>query len=176
MRRTLFSFNLGIERLIFSSSVASACASNSFLFQSRNREAYLFKDRMLNSHLPVISFQSRNREAYLFKSAKNPAGQWLGITFQSRNREAYLFKYKCVRWRRRCYVVSISESRGLSFQGNRAVPTPFRLARFNLVIERLIFSSLGGVPPVPSRAGFNLVIERLIFSRLIGETGGIQGI
>ncbi len=39
------------------------------MFQSRNRESYLFKfDPQLEVGVPSQKFQSRNRESYLFKS------------------------------------------------------------------------------------------------------------
>ena len=88
-------------------------------FQSRNREAYLFKaytatvnghvvgsfnlvieklifSRQNNGGTPQsitrVKFQSRNREAYLFKTFVPNTGVLERDGFQSRNREAYLFK------------------------------------------------------------------------------------
>ena len=87
------------------------------VFQSRNRESYLFKCfKKSLVGLPAREFQSRNRESYLFKGGVQDffrgenAGFNLGIEnlifsskhgyyykdrwlpFQSRNRESYLFK------------------------------------------------------------------------------------
>ena len=64
------------------------------MFQSRNRESYLFKEsEPARKPTTEISFQSRNRESYLFKLTDS----WYIMNeylFQSRNRESYLFKYR----------------------------------------------------------------------------------
>ena len=120
-----------------------------FLFQSRNRESYLFKVESFIVYIKIGLFQSRNRESYLFKyqsKASLPSGftqrfnlvieslifsrksleapTTRGRQFQSRNRESYLFK------------------RGNLEQAER------NLHRFNLVIESLIFSSVNVVSRV----------------------------
>ena len=90
------------------------------MFQSRNRESYLFKLGAIIVMLKALrSFQSRNRESYLFKSRTQLAADTHIILFQSRNRESYLFKHK---------VGSVLFAAFISF---------------NLVIENLIFSRLG---------------------------------
>ena len=110
-------FNLVIENLIFSSLGRRTVSICSGLFQSRNRESYLFKQAHFSEGLAVaIVFQSRNRESYLFKSvsvSRRVKSSWSfnlvienlifsrftpnrertkAIRFQSRNRESYLFK------------------------------------------------------------------------------------
>ena len=112
------------------------------MFQSRNRESFLFKYRNLitqmmsnlrfnlvieslffsrshHSHhsLRPNLFQSRNRESFLFKSRFWMAMAIQSITFQSRNRESFLFK-----------------------MGRKNSPYE-TILRFNLVIESLFFSS-----------------------------------
>ena len=90
------------------------------MFQSRNRDAFLFKDlvsvrsapdtlhrfnlviEMLFFSRPKMqplkhrwgtTFQSRNRDAFLFKITSAGA-RWMldNLSFQSRNRDAFLFK------------------------------------------------------------------------------------
>ena len=92
------------------------------MFQSRNRESYLFKDRTGGHHLSQQgTFQSRNRESYLFKEEDLPLQKAVDeMKFQSRNRESYLFK-----------------------QGHSVMLSQTDHLCFNLVIENLIFSSQG---------------------------------
>ena len=114
------SFNLVIESLIFSRwwTFGSDCALGWDLFQSRNRESYLFKDihiwwetaKCVSFNLVIESlifssatsatsatlrygFQSRNRESYLFKIRQAFTDVGNALKFQSRNRESYLFKF-----------------------------------------------------------------------------------
>ena len=63
-------FNLGIEKLFFS--------SLRMLFMIR---------------LPIMLFQSRNRETFLFKGAAISPDDLSGFLFQSRNRETFFFKH-----------------------------------------------------------------------------------
>ena len=117
---TQLSFNLVIENLIFSSLRFFALRkyARTHVFQSRNRESYLFKYEKgrVASYL-YVAFQSRNRESYLFKqkqqgccdnpvesfnlvienlifssSTENVPTSQVPVSFQSRNRESYLFK------------------------------------------------------------------------------------
>ena len=138
------------------------------MFQSRNRESFLFKLSLLfssNSNwacfnlvienlffsrqwsmrrwFMLMRFQSRNRESFLFKTTPRIIiTAWIPVKFQSRNRESFLFK---------------AQGGYCGYQMRNS---------FNLVIENLFFSSLlclCGLPRLPS---FNLVIENLFFSRL----------
>ena len=138
------------------------------MFQSRNRESYLFKrSEGVEVDDTAFLFQSRNRESYLFKteiellaeradqcfnlvienlifsSALRNAFVYAFCLFQSRNRESYLFKFsKIVRFSCACVC-------------------------FNLVIENLIFSRTAFAALTPTlEQCFNLVIENLIFSRI----------
>ena len=112
-------FNLVIEMLFFSSIRAQrrAVGDQPFKFQSRNRDAFLFKDGSpCDRARRSDQFQSRNRDAFLFKFKVAALGLGLFIQFQSRNRDAFLFK--CVG------------------TGGPHI----ELNSFNLVIEMLFFS------------------------------------
>ena len=110
-------------------------------FQSRNRDAFLFKKAFRLSFASYLSrFQSRNRDAFLFKSwSKNSVpirrsrfnlviemlffSSWTPLfarmpekEFQSRNRDAFLFKATAKAHNKRVHM------------------------GFNLVIEMLFFS------------------------------------
>ena len=111
-------FNLVIERLLVSSEKKPIVSCHSVLFQSRNREAFGFKEadgggwkaqketsfnlvierllvsseRELTHTIGGSQFQSRNREAFGFKDKVGAANARLLDTFQSRNREAFGFK------------------------------------------------------------------------------------
>ena len=113
-------FNLVIEMLFFSSREEVGLAGTTVLFQSRNRDAFLFKRPLLFFWLTqwlLLMFQSRNRDAFLFKETATSLtlkgfqsfnlviemlffSSGYGITlpspgihtFQSRNRDAFLFK------------------------------------------------------------------------------------
>ena len=114
-------------------------------FQSRNRDAFLFKHRGERfSRDRNQWFQSRNRDAFLFKSNKIAGGMgtktkgfnlviemlffsserrdrtdaWADRWFQSRNRDAFLFK------------------------SSRRLKSARSQWSFNLVIEMLFFSSI----------------------------------
>ncbi len=111
------------------------------LFQSRYREAWRFKMIFVCSMSDLFQFQSRNREACRFKSEGVPPVSW---------------------WEK----VSISESRGLSFQvldidiAMRWIHFPFpsryrEACRFKQI--RRIFTSV-------LMSCFDLVIERLVVS------------
>ena len=68
-RGPIISFNLGIEMLFVSSAISRAFIPSISQFQSRNRDAFRFKDN--NNNLFRIEspfeFQSRNRDAFRFK-------------------------------------------------------------------------------------------------------------
>ena len=68
-------FNLVIENLIFSSIAHTSKRPPSRVFQSRNRESYLFKGTSKARSRKGCRFQSRNRESYLFKIKKSP--EWI---------------------------------------------------------------------------------------------------
>ena len=88
-------FNLVIEMLFFSRANTGSIQSNGFImFQSRNRDAFLFKrrHRACGSDYGCQWFQSRNRDAFLFKFYSLQANETRIIAFQSRNRDAFLFK------------------------------------------------------------------------------------
>ncbi len=138
-------FNLVIEILFFSSSTAQyGRLPLSFLFQSRNRDTFLFKIILSISKSPLVVrfnlvieilffsslrqtapmqrltlnlFQSRNRDTFLFKGAEAYLANVRNFKFQSRNRDTFLFK-------------------SFALLLVRFVPTGF-----NLVIEILFFSS-----------------------------------
>ena len=90
--------------------------------------------------------------------------------FQSRYQAASHFRELPV-WHSNpsAHIVSISLSSGFSFQEVKPPGPQPRVARFNLVIERLLISGairqrrVGRVQP-----GFNLVIERLLISGIDG--------
>ena len=98
--------------------------------------------------LSCVLFQSRYREAFHFRSPF----AWrrrIRPTFQSRYREAFHFRATCFELAAVTRIVSISLSRGFSFQG-KARPKRITICiSFNLVIERL-FSS-GKNPPLNLR-------------------------
>ena len=89
------SFNLVIEMLFFSRLVSFHVAGVvSFAkFQSRNRDAFLFKRAVCCQAERVGMFQSRNRDAFLFKQSFIGLCQDDAAMFQSRNRDAFLFKF-----------------------------------------------------------------------------------
>ena len=64
-----YGFNLVIEMLFFSSFHWGPFISGTLLmFQSRNRDAFLFKPTPSDNNAPSFQeFQSRNRDAFLFK-------------------------------------------------------------------------------------------------------------
>ena len=62
-------FNLAIERLFISGDDMSAEKLDGFLFQSRNREAFHFRQSIAEGMpVPALMFQSRNREAFHFRT------------------------------------------------------------------------------------------------------------
>ena len=167
------SFNLVIEMLFFSSRYTEPlCDNTNRMFQSRNRDAFLFKLRrfLMSSTIPIgfnlviemlffssdvpgapeapfLLFQSRNRDAFLFKpQADDP--YFSVISFQSRNRDAFLFKD--IRHLSSWKLITIEwfQSRNRDaflFKPEQWEPANVRqldLPRFNLVIEMLFFSSL----------------------------------
>ena len=163
------------------------------LFQSRNRDTFLFKWAALQSaaysklvsisqsryfsfqgqHCEICSnadlmFQSRNRDTFLFKTSKSKRVYSGIIKFQSRNRDTFLFKRRLTSNEEIFfYVVSISQSRYFSFQGNKPLDViqEMRLC-FNLAIEILFFSRDCRSNCNCSRHScFNLAIEILFFSR-----------
>ena len=79
------------------------------MFQSRNRDAFLFKYPHYADYIGWLKFQSRNRDAFLFKTMRTFASVSSGFMFQSRNRDAFLFKSQdSVRYNRHRKRVSIS--------------------------------------------------------------------
>ena len=111
------------------------CWPNYGKFQSRNRDAFLFKRGL--SHRPQaqtghgfnlviemlffsscdwcenwiasVLFQSRNRDAFLFKIVVSVTLYDTDISFQSRNRDAFLFKVQWHTWRWR--ILNLFQSR-----------------------------------------------------------------
>ena len=113
------------------------------LFQSRNRESYLFKEREQRE----ADKASRLSFNLVIENLIFSRGHWravIGILrpFQSRNRESYLFKS------RHCDPRIRERS----------------ILCFNLVIESLIFSRIWCDSWIRLQVSFNLVIESLIFS------------
>ena len=143
-----FSFNLAIENLIFSSHNEKEFWREFPLFQSRNRESYLFKlIKPSSARLTKIPCFNLAIENLIFSSPHQPYS--LAVAGD---------------------IVSISQSRILSFQVPNVEPPPEPESnnRFNLAIENLIFSSYFrcAVPRCDKRSDrFNLAIENLIFSR-----------
>ena len=94
-----FGFNLVIEMLFFSSLRLLAIAQlTSITFQSRNRDAFLFK----SESLPAVSLASSCFnlviEMLFFSSFSRSVVKKQGIKFQSRNRDAFLFKRPAHYW------------------------------------------------------------------------------
>ena len=119
-------------------------------------------------------FQSRNREAFHFRlsrRARYSKRNW----FQSRNREAFHFRRNRHVCNRHRMYVSISQSRGFSFQGIRTRHSHTILRwSFNLAIERLFISGGNRTCIVLSvQRRFNLAIERLFIS---GATAPMHGV
>ena len=139
------------------------------MFQSRNRESYLFKVRGIRAEFgcPISRFNLVIENLIFSSHLECECCVGLDFLFQSRNRESYLFKFHTTPHQ------TATLSRG-----------------FNLVIENLIFSSLdsantdannkkfqsrnresylfksGGIELAAAiESGFNLVIENLIFSK-----------
>ena len=131
------SFHLGIEGLFFSSvspksAEATGAAVLKVLFFSRKNvhwqveagvcfhlgiEVLFFLS--LPGHDFLVEpqlFPSRNRGAFLFKFYEHVDVRTNIWTFRSRNRGAFLFKDKVGDVIRKNVLVSISESRGFSFQ------------------------------------------------------------
>ena len=188
-------FNLAIEMLFISGSTRRLLRADSRLeFQSRNRDAFHFRCRFQarRKWVSILStFQSRNRDAFHFRRAEHPSGlsefygfnlaiemlfisgfrcRWMtksGVSmFQSRNRDAFHFRARGIprggytfgvsisqsrgfsfqvgirRWQPRdIFEVSISQSRCFSFQGRFGIQHARRLTiRFNLAIEMLFIS------------------------------------
>ena len=79
-------FNLVIKNLISSSHLypeAPTCWGVFVIFSSEG---------VLEREIATFLFQSRNRESYLFKENAVPEQNAAASLFQSRNRESYLFK------------------------------------------------------------------------------------
>ena len=127
-----FCFNLVIENLIFSTRISRLCRCvNISLFQSRNRESYLF-----NWPMPcwmrdrLHTFQSRNRESYLFNTGVDttdqcgsPAGFNLvieNLIFSTWRRSASWHKY---------YSFNLVIE-NLIFSTNTRRPSPARISSF----------------------------------------------
>ena len=116
------SFNLVIEMLFFSSchfgNTSSAASPDSKSFQSRNRDAFLFKFGHQNFRNEIVWSFNLVIEMLFFSSPSVSKMKSQSFKFQSRNRDAFLFKPK--------------------FQGVSCSLDP---GSFNLVIEMLFFSS-----------------------------------
>ena len=78
----------------------------------------LFISRIVGCRVQFIAsaFQSRNRDAFHFKDAFSSGGKRVKLMFQSRNRDAFHFKILADMLRSWYWTVSISESRCFSFQ------------------------------------------------------------
>ena len=86
-------FNLGIEKLIFSRDDRNIwCLNNQDVSISESRNLSFQVDALSGSELRLFLFQSRNRETYLFKSLTDFHIWTALLWFQSRNRETYPFK------------------------------------------------------------------------------------
>ena len=135
------------------------------MFQSRNRESYLFKcagvplgssrTRCFNLVIENLIFSRRFQRDREIESAE----------FQSRNRESYLFKPVDKSTTLRDVATSFNlVIENLIFSSLPYLASDIRCAGFNLVIENLIFSSEVRSVNADGESGFNLVIENLIFS------------
>ena len=140
------------------------------MFQSRNREAYLFKiwfslsstttvspcfnlviEYLIFSSIPddntttpdIDTFQSRNRVSYLFKDTLTFTSGAGTQTFQSRNRVSYLFKGVYV-FLEKVEISKFQSRNRVSYLFKRLGLPPRKVIPpcFNLGIEYLIFSSI----------------------------------
>ena len=143
------------------------------MFQSRNRDAFLFKNTAVHCRTQIgyLWFQSRNRDAFLFK-----------VLSYSRREQGHQPRFNLV-----IEMLFFSSAHPMQFirhfgicQGfnlviemlffSRAASERYRLSwipvfRFNLVIEMLFFSRMSVWSPRVLKLSFNLVIEMLFFSR-----------
>ena len=157
--------------MLFFSRYGNSVASKGmrFQFQSRNRDAFLFKNssEVHETGSFCIKFQSRNRDAFLFKMqssyCKRPPRK-----FQSRNRDAFLFKKafydidRIPRLRPRKFQSRNRDA--FLFKAKNSLPPGCSYCRFNLVIEMLFFSRRNIRTFLLRPRRFNLVIEMLFFS------------
>ena len=91
-----------------------------FLFQSRNRGSFDFKEGQEQAVAnAIVTFQSRNRGSFNFRKARSPMSLWIPHKFQSRNRGSFDFK--------------VTTTNSTSFLNP--------LKSFNLAIEVLLISS-----------------------------------
>ena len=212
------SFNLAIEMLVISGEFAEAASLwKAHMFQSRNRDACHFRSASCwrsTSSMSVSISQSRclsfqegrdkvratNRTSFnlaiemlvisgpggmsciLSEYGFNLAIEMLVISGRKRKvrRDAEsivsISQSRCLsfqghrrmRHRRRIMHVSISQSRCLSFQVGGRVWHGTLLSRFNLAIEMLVISGSGCSGSYRGYSRFNLAIEMLVIS---GETG-----
>ena len=113
------------------------------MFQSRHQDAFHFRPDAFPAPCSCpVKFQSRHREAFHFRLAECPARS-CGLPVHSFNLVIERLFISGERMSRLCLVspvVSISSSRGFSFQVFRTGRLPYQICRFNLVIERLFIS------------------------------------
>ena len=108
------SFNLVIERLLFSTSRVPVTTTSTSPFQSRNRETSIFNGVDIVGNLLALLFQSRNRETSIFNKS-GVSVIWLPLcTFQSRNRETSIFNQRVALLRRGRAFVFQSRNRETS--------------------------------------------------------------
>ena len=116
-------------------------------------------------------FQSRNRDTFLFKRVIGICtGEHTERVSISQSRY-FSFQVDTVFLECRINLVSISQSRYFSFQDRRYAVSSASGSGFNLAIEILFFSSYALRKALsPGLSSFNLAIEILFFSRgdLIG--------
>ena len=140
------------------------------MFQSRNRESYLFKSGYEQYQFQDIHCFNLVIENLIFSrhQSRHRPEQWQH-RFQSRNRESYLFKAGMCAITAAMFPASFNlVIENLIFSSRNLIRRrDHQLKSFNLVIENLIFSSGQMNSSVRKRAqSFNLVIENLIFSSL----------
>ena len=108
-------FNLAIERLFISGYAGSLQGCMGYKFQSRNRDAFHFRDWNANAPMRWQSCFNLAIEMLFISGGYPPRGQPV-------------------------YRVSISQSRGFSFQAGRSSDVGNHAGGFNLAIERLFIS------------------------------------
>ena len=112
-------FNLAIEMLFISGPEGLVrTLTKRLMFQSRNRDAFHFRNGRIPDEGDFLVFQSRNRDAFHFRCAAARVRVAMSNSFQSRNRDAFHFRHIGL-WH------------------------PCARACFNLVIEMLFISGQG---------------------------------
>ena len=112
-----------------------------YMFQSRNRESYLFKPDDLDGNFVFVFCFNLGIENLIFSRVERSGSPYVAL--QVSISESRILSFKI------CFsiaivissLVSISESRILSFQEPCNFLRKHRIFRFNLGIENLIFSS-----------------------------------